>query len=290
MEEILFIINPLCEKRLPDDLNSLLEKYLDTNKFKPRVLYTEYPGHACEIVEKNKDKIKHIVAVGGDGTVNEVSKNITNSKNFIGILPVGSGNGLARAMKIPMYIPKAIKLLNKGRVIKVDTGLINGKHFINMAGIGFDAEIAHASQSYVKRGFWSYTKNTIQQIKNYAPDNYTIEINNNSFTSEAFLISIANSSQYGNNVHISPKAKVNDGLLDLCIVRKFPLWKFPFLAGRLFLKSFDKSKYNDIVHIEKCQINIGKDCFGHVDGEPVIFNDNIEIQVQKQSIQIIGNI
>src|SRR4051812_15392154 len=155
-----------------------------------------------------------IVAVGGDGTVNEIASAIVGSGTALGIVPYGSGNGLARFLGIPMNPNQAIQALVKGHVESIDSGTVNGQPFFNMAGMGFDAHISEVFSHGKKRGFVSYIKSSIEEISTYDEQQYHIEIDGKVYERKAFMLSIANSSQYGNNAHISPKASVQDGLLD----------------------------------------------------------------------------
>jgi diacylglycerol kinase (ATP) len=167
-----------------------------------------------------------IAAVGGDGTVNEVGRALVHSEAVLAIIPVGSGNGLARHLGIPVGLKKGIKALNHAYPIVIDTGKINDKIFLGVAGIGFDAHIAHKFALFGKRGFFSYCQVASREFSLYAPQSYFITIDGKQITKKAFILTFANSSQYGNNFLIAPKARVSDGYLDLVIIDDIPSIQF----------------------------------------------------------------
>ena len=287
MVKILFIINPLSEKNKKINISHIIKKKLDVIEYQYDIKYSEYSGHAYELAETYKKDYSIIVAVGGDGTVNHVSKALVHTDTFLGIIPIGSGNGLARSLRIPLKINKAIDVIIKKNWIRIDAGRINQDHFINMAGIGFDAEIAHSFSVSDQRGFKTYILEVVKKFCNYTVKDYIIHTEGKEMQLTAFLISIANSSQYGNNAHICPKARVNDGVLDVCVMKKFPLWKTPLLAARLFLKNMDKSKYAKIFQTTSASIRNNNTMLGHIDGEPVVFEKKLDISVIKEGVNVI---
>lgn len=288
LEEILFIVNPISEEKRNVNSRALIQRYLDTDKFNPVIEYSKYAGHAYDLAKENAAKYNKIVAIGGDGTVNQVSKALVGAKVAMGIIPLGSGNGLSRALGIPVKPAKAMGHIMHAGIKTIDSGLINGYHFLNMAGVGFDAEVAHTFGLQGKRGLKTYVKETIRHLRSYKPPLLTFEGSNIHKEVSPFLLSIANSSQYGNNAHISPRARYDDGLLDVCIMKQFPLWKSPAIASRLFFKTLDKSRYMDIFQVEKCILRNQGTLKGHVDGEPVFFYEDIIIEVKSKSVMVIA--
>src|SRR5690606_300534 len=182
-----------------------------------------------------------VVAVGGDGTLNQVANGLKHSQTAMGIIPMGSGNGLARHLGIPLRTPQAIHHLNRMPARKMDTLLMNGKTFVNMAGTGFDAHIGHLFATAGSRGFRTYAQITIKELLNYKPQGYEIELDGKKLTEEAFLISFANGSQWGNNAIIAPHASVSDGLIDLSLMRPFKWHQVPSLALKMFNSTIDHS-------------------------------------------------
>ncbi|MFD1629145.1 diacylglycerol/lipid kinase family protein [Pseudopedobacter beijingensis] len=287
-EKILFIVNPISGGKSKLYFPSLIDKYLDHSLFEAFITFSEYGGHACELAE---DAISNgydcVVAVGGDGTINEVASKMMNTGKKMGIIPCGSGNGLARTLRIPLNNAKAIKLLNRNRTRDIDSGSFGHKFFFNMAGLGFDARISTLFAENHKRGFKGYAKSVLQEIRDYKEQSYNIVIDGIAYQRKAFMLSIANSSQYGNNAHISPKAKVDDGLLDVCIIKSFPLYLFPGLFLKMISKTVDRSKYVEIIQGKHIKITRNNEEPAHVDGEPIFVSREININVQHLSLKIM---
>jgi len=289
MKRILFVINPISGVGRQKIVESLADKILDKNKSVYDFVYTKYRRHAEEIARKNSSKYDIIVAVGGDGTINEIASGLVGSQCKIAIIPTGSGNGLARCLGIPMNIKKAIALIEHGKTNEIDTLFCNEIFFVNVGGVGFDAEVGHLFENAKNRGFFSYLKITILELLNFQPQKFEFEFDGQLKQTEALLISFANSNQWGNNVKIAPNAKVNDGLVDVCVLRKFPLIIAPIIGIRLLLGTITKSKYFDSFSAK--QITISKQDIVvkfHLDGEPLIADGNtLKINVLPKSLSVI---
>ena len=287
-QKILFIVNPISGGLNKAFFPNLIDKYLDHKIFEAEIIYSEYIGHARKLAENSlKNQFDIVVAVGGDGTINEVASVMESSGKLMGIIPCGSGNGLARTLKIPLKNSDAIERLNGLKIIQIDTGILNGKKFFNMAGLGFDAHISSLFAKDKKRGFSGYIKTTLNEISKYKPDNYQIEVDGQLLKQECFMLSIANSSQYGNNAHVSPTASVQDGLLDVCLIKPFPMYIFPSLGYRMFSKSADGSKFVRIVKGKEILIKRSKAGPVHLDGEPQQMGEEISIGVKHLSLNLI---
>jgi len=287
--KILFIINPKSGTGKQEFFLDKLSNTLDNTKFIYDIVFTEYAGHATELSEQSIEKYDIIVAVGGDGTVNEVAKGLIGSNRIMGIVPVGSGNGLARHLRLPIRIKESILVINELNIQTIDTAILNGKYFVNVAGVGFDAHIAHLFANMGKRGPISYAKIATQEFYKYIPKKYEIIIDGNDYSEKAFLISFANSSQFGNNAYISPNAIINDGLLDFCIMKEFPKIEAGQLAVKLFNKRMDRTKYMNIVRGTNIKIKSTDDMKVHIDGEPVEMSKEIEVAINKRSLRVIYN-
>jgi len=284
----LFIINPVSGGKKKDGVPELVAKYLDPTIFDYDVEFTTGIFHAHDLARAAVGEYEIVVAVGGDGTVNEIASAIAGTDTVLGIIPFGSGNGLARFLTIPMDSEEAIKTMNAGRTITIDAGKMNGQWFFNMAGMGFDAHISHVfANGSTKRGFVSYFKSSIQEISTYKSKNYHIEIDGMAYDREAFMLSMANSSQYGNNAHVSPTASVQDGLLDVCIIKPFPLWRFPEMGLRMFTKTADSSKYVEIIKGKHIVITRQEEGPIHLDGEPQVAGTAIDIEIVPNSLHVI---
>ncbi|MBU0696213.1 MAG: diacylglycerol kinase family lipid kinase [Bacteroidetes bacterium] len=287
-KKILFIVNPISGGLNKAFFPNLIDKYLDHGIFKAEIIFSEYIGHARKLTEDSlKNQFDIVVAVGGDGTINEVASVMESSGKLMGIIPCGSGNGLARTLKIPLKNSDAIERLNGLKIIQIDTGILNGKKFFNMAGLGFDAHISSLFAKDKNRGFGGYIKTTLNEISKYKPDDYQIDVDGQLFEQECFMLSIANSSQYGNNAHVSPTASVQDGLLDVCLIKPFPMYIFPSLGYRMFSKSADGSKFVRIVKGKEILIKRSKAGPVHLDGEPQQMGEVISVGIKHLSLNLI---
>jgi len=284
----LFIINPVSGGKKKDGVPELIHKYLDHTIFEYETIYSTGVKHARDVARERAADYDIIVAVGGDGTINEVASAIAGTDTVLGVIPYGSGNGLSRFLGIPMNAEGAIKLLNTGQAVTIDAGKMNGKWFFNMAGMGFDAHISHVfAQGSEKRGFVSYFKSSLKEIANYKSQTYQLDVDGVKYEREAFMLSLANSSQYGNNAHVSPTASVQDGLLDVCIIKPFPLYRFPEMGIRMFTKTADSSKFVEIIKGKHIVIKRTQPGPIHLDGEPREADIDINVNIVPGALKII---
>ena len=196
-KQILFLINPIAGGKSKTRIPGLIHQHIDASKFDYRYRFTEYVGHARELAkEAIEDGVDVVVAVGGDGTINEVASSLVGSPVYMGIVPMGSGNGLATALGISLHPAKAIQQLNTSSAHLVDSASINGHPIFNVSGMGFDAEISALFAKETNRGLWGYVKNTLSAIIKYQPQEYTLELNGETIQRTAFMISLANSTQF----------------------------------------------------------------------------------------------
>jgi YegS/Rv2252/BmrU family lipid kinase len=288
ISKILFIINPILEKRLGVKIKDQVADFLDPALFEPSMVYSDFPGHARELARANLDRYHVIVAGGGDGTVNEIASQLIHSGAILGILPMGSGKGLARSLGIPMNLRKAIQALNDFAVIDIDTGLANQFRFINIAGIGFDAAVAHDYAGTTGRGFFTYAFQTARNLFRYKSIPIQIKAGQRDISSRAFLLSFANSSQWGYGAQISPHASTRDGLLDLCLWKNFPRILSPIMVLRLFSGTIHRSRFIDILPVEEAVIDGHEKYAGHIDGEPVEFATPLNIKIDPASLKVIA--
>ncbi len=287
-QRILFIVNPISGGLSKVFIPNLIDKNLDHQKFDARIIYTTHHEHAKVLAEEAvAGDIDIVVAVGGDGTINEVAGVLESSGKILAIVPCGSGNGLARTLGIPLSNEKAIAKINQLKTIEIDVGLLNDKKFFNMAGMGFDAHISAHFANSIRRGFVGYIKSTLKEVAGYKAQSYIINIDGKSIKTDAFMLSLANSSQYGNNAHISPTASTQDGLLDICIIKPFPLRLFPVLGYRMFAKTSANSKYVDIIKAQNFKIIREAEAPVHVDGEPFLMGTELTVGIKPLALKII---
>ena len=288
-EKILFLINPNSGTKYKGRLPELIQKLTDPEIFEVEVHITRFKGEATEIVsQKLKEGYRYFVAVGGDGTVNEIGKVLINTQAILGIIPIGSGNGLARHLKIPLDPAQAIHVINNLNTKDIDYGIINNMPFFCTCGIGFDALIGEKFDQNKRRGLVSYVKTVFSEYFDFQPETYQITINDQQKKEyRAFLITFANASQYGNNALIAPKADICDGMLDICILFPFRFYKAPFIGIRLFSGSIDKSK--DIVYHKASKIYVERrsEAIIHIDGETRSPGKNLDISLIGNGLKVI---
>lgn len=285
---ILFVINPISGGKAKLRIPALIDKYLDKEKFNANFRLTEYVGHATEIVEEAIAKnFDIIVAAGGDGTINEVASKVLEHKKILGILPLGSGNGLARFLNIPQNLKEAILLINQLKTDVIDSAYFNNKSFFNLAGMGFDAHLSAAFSKDKKRGLTGYIKLSLKEVFNYKDELYILNIDGVEYKRKAFAITVANSSQYGNNVYIAPNASVKDGLLDVCIIKPFSLFKLPVLSYVMLKGTAETSDMIEIIKGKNIKISRAQDGPVHVDGEPLKMGKELEAKINPLSLEVI---
>ncbi len=287
-KRIQFLINPISGGKSKKGFEKAAKRYLDLDRFDVDFKVTERIHHASELTRKALDEqMDLVVAVGGDGTINEIAKELLHSPIPLAIIPEGSGNGLARYLGISSDLSQAIEKINAFHVTTIDSGQINGRSFFNVAGIGFDALISDRFADTESRGALGYLKVVLKEINNYKADDYAVTIDGHHFDRKAFMISIANSSQYGNNAYISPEASIKDGLLDVCIIKQFPLLHFPVMIYHLFSQTAHQSDYVGIIKGKKIEIERLTKGPVHLDGEPCILDKKLDIEVLPASLRVI---
>lgn len=289
-QKIRFIINPISGIKSKKDIPSLIEQNLNHNLFDYDITFTEYRKHAKNIAyESSLEGFDIVCAVGGDGSVHEVGTALIDTPTKLAILPTGSGNGLARHLNIPLEIDKAIQNINLNKSIKMDTVIVNDKPFLGVGGYGFDAVIAKKFAEYHTRGFASYIKLTIKEYFNFRPKKVKIILDGNTEkerTEEVVLCTIANASEFGNGFVVSPESSVEDGKLEMFLLKPFSFWSAPKLAYKFFKKSAHQSKYSEIIKFEKARIQL-TDKIAHYDGEPFDVRSELNIQVVPKSLNIL---
>lgn len=287
---ILFIMNPISGTSSKNGIPRLIDKFLDHEKFTYDIRISEHPGHATELAVEGKDKgTDIIVAVGGDGTVNEVARALVHSKSALGIIPCGSGNGLARHLLIPMNIRKSLEIINKCEIHQLDYGTVNEHPFFCTCGIGFDAFVSQKFAEAGKRGPITYLENILREGLKYKPETYEIIDENGSVRYEAFLISCANASQYGNNAYIAPQASMSDGLLDVIIMEPFDFIEASQISLEIFNKTLDKNSKIKTFRTKELHIRRSKEDVIHYDGDPVMAGRDIFIKLEEKGINIVVN-
>ncbi len=289
-KNIVFIINPISGTGGYKTVEEAISKVLNQKKFEPVIEYTKYKGHASEIArEYSLKQFDYIISVGGDGTLNEVVNGMIDSNATLGIIATGSGNGLARHLKISTTPHKAIEVINDEHVEQIDTVSLNGHRFISIAGVGFDALVAHLFSLSETRGFKTYAKIAIKQFFNYKSKKYSLQFPNKIKIKRAFFITFANSSQWGYNTKISPTASLNDGMVDVCIFKKPSFLKALLLVPYLFSNKIDRSNQVKIIKTSEVIITRpnGKKMYIHIDGDDAKKQKAVHIKVHPLSLKVL---
>lgn len=281
--EILFIINPHSGKKNPE---KIIRRIMNVDPTLSWVI-TNNPSDLENIFQNNTDQFKAIIAVGGDGTVNEISKYLINKKDQVmGVLPNGSGNGFAYELSFGSDIESLIAAIRKGETINVDVLDVNDHHCINIAGLGFDSHVAHKFQTS-RRGLKNYILFTLQAIFTFKPFNASIHTSKTEIKGKFQMITIANTRQFGNQALISPASQPDDGVFEIVLVKPFSKFYFPVFIAKLYLGTLKDSRYIQYIY-ENESVTIESDYKKyHVDGEPLVMNGPLKISMSKNNIQII---
>ena len=289
-KRITFIINPISGTHSKEEIPRMISERLDTERLEPEIVFTEYAGHAATIAsQKAAEATDVVVAVGGDGTVNEVARSLVHTGTALGIVPCGSGNGLARHLSIPMDIRKAIGIVNACQIEQFDYGVINGLPFFCTCGMGFDAFISLKFAESGKRGPITYVENVLKEGLKYKPETYEIIDDNGTAKYKAFLIACANASQYGNNAYIAPGATMKDGEMDVVIMEPFDALEAPQIAADLFMKTLGNNSKIKAFRTKSLHIRRSAPGAIHYDGDPVMTNKDIDVHIEHLGLNIVVN-
>ncbi|MCS7005491.1 MAG: diacylglycerol kinase family lipid kinase [Cytophagales bacterium] len=288
MKELLFIVNPVSGTIQKKQIVEKIKRWLHKVPFE--IIFTQYPGHATQIAQRAVEKkISKIVAVGGDGTVNEVARALIHSSSTLGILPVGSGNGLARHLKIPMKLQGALNLILHGKPVSIDVGYVNERPFFCTSGLGFDALVSYYFDKATSRGLLNYAKITVREYLKAKETTFQVHENGVTYTLEALMLTFANASQYGNNVYISPKANISDGFLDFCCFKKANFWQIPSVVWDTVNKTIHQNPLLRIQQVKQVSVETPKETFVHIDGDYINLNTcQYNYRVQPCGLQVIA--
>lgn len=287
---IRFIVNPISGTQSKEDFPALVNQFLDSSHFEYEISFTEYAGHATEIAHESiAGGIDICVAVGGDGTVNEVARSLVHTPTALGIVPCGSGNGLARHLCLPMDISRSLQIINQAQIERFDYGVINNQPFFCTCGMGFDAFISLKFAEAGKRGPITYVENVLKEGLKYKPETYVVEDEAGVHHYKAFLIACANAAQYGNNAYIAPGASMKDGMLDVIVMEPFDVLDAPTIALDLFSKTLNQN--SKIKTFKAKRIHVQRSVPGaiHYDGDPIMTNADVDVELKPLGISIVVN-
>lgn len=288
MKNIAFIVNPIAGIKTKNRVSKLIRELLDTEQYSPSIVVTEYAGHATQLAHQFAlEGYYAVIAVGGDGTVNEVASGLRDTNTALGVVPNGSGNGFARHLDISTRMNRAVEMLNYSEVIKVDYCTVNDYPFFSTFGVGFDAVVAQDFSS-TSRGLKGYIESILKDIFQYKPEQYHLRGEGIDLTTSAFLINFANASQWGYDACIAPKASIQDGWMDIAIVSEFPLIKAPGLAWQLFTKSIDENHYMHTIRAKEIMlVRENESSPIHIDGTPTQMAKDLHIKIVEEGLKVL---
>ena len=275
--KILYFINPVAGPRRGSSLQQIITEKTQKQNISFEIIAADKNGHYPYLKEKIKnEKITDVIICGGDGTINQVAAALLGININIGIVPAGSGNGLAFAAKIPKQPARALQIIFNGKSTRIDGFHINNQFGCMLCGIGFDAQVAHDFALDKQRGLATYVKQSVKNFIKASPYTFDITIKGKKFSTEAFFISIANSNQFGNNFTIAPKASLDDGLLDIIIVKKMSkarmLWAVlqQIRSGKVVHSNERNFLKKDVLYFQTDKLIIENPLLAplHIDGDP----------------------
>lgn len=288
MKKAVFIINPKSGTPLKRVTEQMIDNNFDVDQFDYKIVQIKYHGHIEEIAKQAvADKLDLVIIAGGDGSVNAVAQQLINTNTAMGIIPTGSGNGLARHLKIPLLPQHAIQLYDNYRIENIDTGLCNNKLFLNVASMGFDATVAHHFSKTKTRGLMGYAYSLFSKYLPYKAKVVSIVVDDvEVFKGQTYMATVCNGSQYGYGYAISPKSHVNDGLLEVVVVKKYPKYLMPALGIKALMKKFDTSGYVEFWQGQSIKIKSKKANFMQLDGEPNGMEKELKVYVKPLSLKV----
>lgn len=287
-KRIVFIVNPRAGTNLQKHIQESVDRHLNHRKFEYGFRFTERAGHAKELaMEAVAEEYEIVVAVGGDGSINEVASALVGTDVVLGIIPAGSGNGLAMHLGYGRDIDEAVKKINTAEVQQIDVGLMNGQPFFNLAGIGFDGLVSNLMKGSNWRGFLPYFLNSVKAGLQYTPRECRIEMDDKVLTEKCFIISIANGPMWGYNFQIAPDARLDDGFFEVVIMKDAPKWQyFAVVPSTLNGKIYDAEF---VEHYRARHVKIiaeGKN-YVHLDGEGLVHEGLLEFEIKPKALKIL---
>lgn len=289
MKRLLFIVNPVSGIGKQKKIEQLLEQHIDKSLIEYTIRYTERIHHGKDLAREAVEQgcFDAIVAVGGDGSVNDVVSGIAGSDVTLGIIPCGSGNGLARNLNLPLNLANAIEVLNHFKVEEIDTIYLNDRIVASIAGIGFDARVARRMKLAKVRGLQAYAKIVISDYPTYKEHIFRLNIDGNEIERKAWFISFANSNQFGYNTTIAPLAKLDDGLIDVCIVDRIPLLHLPLTAPLLYLNHFELSQHVEFFKAHEITVYNNDEKWVNIDGEGERVGNELHFRNVRKSLKVL---
>ncbi len=266
----------------------LIHEIINQEDFEIQIQFTENAKHTHLLSKRALDEgADIIIAVGGDGTVNNIAQHVAGTKCILGIIPMGSGNGLARELGISMDVKKALQIINSIKTKTIDTCMVNDNFFVNIAGVGFDAHVGKKFSENEKRGFKTYIKVVLQEFLKYKSSEYKISIDGNESIQNAFMICVCNGTQFGNNVYVSPNSNLDDGEFKIVIFEKTNLFKAASVGLKLFAKKMNTLSFIKTYEGQSISISQRKNNIVNVDGEAIEIKEELNFRIVPKNLKII---
>ncbi len=285
--DICVVVNPVSGTESKKNIIQEIANAFDQRTCNLVFRITGFPHHATEFAQEAvKNRFHSVIVVGGDGTVNEVAKALIHTDLRLGIIPHGSGNGLARDLAIPLNSDKAIEIIKQGNIRTIDYGSANNNIFFCTCGVGFDAFISDRFAEENKRGLLGYARNIVEGAIDFKPENYELVYDGGTLSERAILITCANASQYGNEAYIAPDADMEDGKMNVSVLKPLNPTEIPHTTIQLFTKNIDKNSKMISLLTEKLLIKREKPGMMHVDGEPMKAGNEIQIEIFHKGLHI----
>lgn len=289
-KKCLLIVNPISGTSNKRGIDKLVAEKLKPLNLTVETVWTTAHGDATKAsLHAVKEGYDSVIVAGGDGTVNETAIALRDSGTKLGIIPCGSGNGLARHLEIPIDIDGSLEIIQKNCPTACDYGTVNDRPFFCTFGLGFDAEVSQLFATRKRRGPMSYFKSTIKKLKDYHSEEYIIWANGKKLTEKAFLIAVCNASQYGNNAYIAPNASLTDGMLDITIVHQGNPFATALVGIDLMTGYLDRNTLIHTIRVPSATIMRSRPGAAHIDGEPVMMEEKMEVTCHPQQLIIYTN-
>lgn len=288
-EKVCLIINPISGTESKKNIPELVATAFDQKKFDLVIRITGYQGHATEIARQAvKEHYRYVLTAGGDGTVNEVARTLINSDTTLGIIPFGSGNGLARELDIPMDAEKALEIILNGKSRTIDYGIANNHIFFCTCGFGFDAFVSDRFADEKKRGPLGYLRNVLESVVDFRAEEYEITSDEGTITEKAFILTCANASQYGNDAFIAPGASMDDGMMNVAILKPLNALEIPQTTLQLFTKNIDKNSKMITLLTRNLHIKRARPGVMHIDGDPVMTSSEVDVRMIHKGLNVFA--
>ncbi len=286
-KRFLFIVNPISGIGKQKNIPKIIDRHFDRPAYDFEIKVTEYAGHARQIAQAARSDFDVLVAVGGDGTMNETASQLIGTDTALGIIPLGSGNGFARHLGLSTDPVRAVQQLNRSEPFSLDACFMNDRPFFNVSGMGFDAQVSKRFMHQIKRGYATYARCVWEEFQTYQPRRYRYELNGKVVEEKLLMVAFANTQQYGNNAVIAPRARIDDGYIDVVFVRPFPLAYLPVFTMLSFTRNIHYSPYVKSLHVQQFYIKQLDEPLGHVDGDYVATEAEVQLEVQAGGLRVL---